>query len=162
MADKFTADPKGVTLEDAKKWLRGKVRKGAECPCCTQFAKVYKRKLNASMAVGMIKFYKHTGGAQEWVHIPTHTDLSRLGGDWAKLAKWGLVEERESDRPDGGKHAGWWRITDLGAHFVLGRTRVPQYVFIYNQRLMKGDDDSTVSIHEALGSEFNYNELMNA
>ena len=35
-----------MTLDEAKAWLRDQVDDGAHCPCCGQFAKVYKRRIH--------------------------------------------------------------------------------------------------------------------
>ena len=165
---KFTADPKAVTLETAKEWLRERVRDGAECPCCTQFAKVYKRKLNSSMGCVLILVNRFFRTHDEWLHIPSY--LAELGltgrvaaairGDWAKLIHWGLLEECSTDNPTGRPRAGYYKITKEGRDFVAGVIRMPKHVLIYNQQMLRVDDTETTSIHEALGDRFDYAELM--
>ena len=39
----------GMTLGEARDWLRERIEDGEECPCCRQFAKVYRRRLYATM-----------------------------------------------------------------------------------------------------------------
>jgi hypothetical protein len=159
MSDDERAFDASMTLGQASTMLRGRMDKGAPCPCCGQFAKIYRRKINSGMAYGMVLFFKKFGWDQQWVHVPRETSLSRLGGDWAKLALWGLIEERGEVREDGGKHAGWWRITEAGVAWVSGRIRVPRFVNLYNGEVL-GVDGDQVSIKDAIGDRFNYDELM--
>jgi hypothetical protein len=143
-----------VTLGEARAWLRKRAEEGATCPCCTQFAKVYKRKLNSGMARSLIAMFVIKG--TDWVHIPT--ELSARSREEGKLAYWGLVEESVEPRDDGGR-AGWWRVTPAGRRFVLRETRVPKYARIYDGRRLSLTGEP-VSIMDALGDKFDYNELM--
>lgn len=146
-----------ATLEEAREWLRQRVGDGgAKCPCCTQFAKVYKRKVNSTMARTLITMYRH-GARVTFAHGPS------LPGDThevSQLVWWGLVEEERALREDGGR-AGWWRLTPKGYAFLVGAITVPKYALIYDSRCLGLDGEQT-SITEALGSRFNYSELMSA
>jgi len=75
-----------------------------------------------------------------------------------KLAYWGLVEESLTPRDDGGR-AGWWRVTTKGQLFVSGQITVPSHARVYNGNALNLIG-TAVSIKDALGSKFNYNELM--
>ena len=75
-----------------------------------------------------------------------------------KLRYWGLLEEELELRPDGGR-AGWWRVTELGEWFVLKEATVPRYARIYDNRCLSLVGDQ-VSITDALGTKFNYDDLM--
>jgi len=153
-----------MTLDEAKAWLEGKLDDGVACPCCGQFAKLYKRKLNSSMAHALVLFYQHVGAQEEYVHVPSLPELRVSGrpggGDWAKLALWGLVEEKEQGRDDGSKRAGLWRMTHLGVRFVRNQMRVPRFVFLYDGAVVRFDPFTTVSVRDALGDHFDYGELM--
>lgn len=146
-----------MPLRMAQDKLRELVDEGHECPCCTQFAKVYQRKIHASMAAGLVKLYRRSAeqftfwGIAEFL---AHRELA----DFAKLAYWGLVEEEAVSREDGGR-AGCWRVTDKGQRFVLGHQTVPKYARIYNGRCLGWRGDP-VTIRDALGDKFNYDELM--
>jgi hypothetical protein len=150
-----------VTLGAARRWLLARVDCGAQCPCCTQFAKVYRRKINSSQGRALVVQYRRYG--QEWAHLP---DLRMLQGaqhsnEEPKLRYWGLLEEEPDRREDGGR-AGWWRVTDLGVQFALGHARVPKYARIYDGRVLGLDRTEMVTIRDALGDRFNYDELMSA
>jgi hypothetical protein len=160
-------DPKTATLEEAKAWLRLRVDEGEHCPCCTQFAKVYRRPMTSSMAYALVLIYRHFRTATDWLHVPSYlSEVSKVGeavrgGDWAKLTHWGLLEEKPvEDRGDGSPRAGFYRLTSLGSEFVEGRARVQRHVWIYDGRQMNRQDDETIDIHAALASRFNYAELM--
>jgi len=159
--------PDTRTLEEAKKWLRERFEDGAECPCCKQYVKLYKRKLNSSMAYALVAIYKYFNANpnDEWLHVPSY--LSRImssatirGGDWSKLRYWKLIEAQKAIRDDGSERVGNYRITDEGKKFVQGLIRVPKHVYLYNQQPVKRRDEETTSIQDALGQDFNYNELM--
>ena len=164
--ESFDKDPNTVTLEEAKAWLRARFEDGAECPCCTQFVKLYKRKLNSSMARGLIVLYHHQVrvGPNEWVHIPSLFREKKVcsSNDGALLRFWDVIERQGGEREDGSDRIGYYRITDLGRAFVEDRVRVPKYVYLYNQEPIGRKDPTTISIQESLGSRFSYSELMNA
>lgn len=129
---------------------------GVNCPCCGQFAKVYRRRLNTGMARSLITMWRSAG--REWQHVPT-----TVGGksrEEGKLRYWGLVEERTTPRDDGGR-AGWWRVTEKGERFVRNGLAVPQYAIVYNGAVLDLDGGPT-NIVGAIGSRFDYRELMSA
>lgn len=150
----FTDD---MTLAEARAELRELVDAGHECPCCRQLAKVYRRKIHARMACGLILMYR-AGGATQYVHAPT---VTRSGDSMevSKLRYWSLIEEERAVRPDGGR-TGWWHLTPLGVRFVTGGVRLPKYARLYDGRSLGLDPSELVSIHDALGDKFNYTELM--
>jgi len=143
------------TLQDARAWLREQRQEGVHCPCCNQLAKIYKRPINSSMATSIIAMYR--AARLQYQHIPTTT--GRNDGEPGKLRYWGLIEEELEVRRDDGGRAGWWRVTPKGEQWILGQLLVPKYAYIYDARLLEVDGPPT-SIRSALGSKFNYEELM--
>ncbi len=144
----------GMTLGVARDILRSLVREGYKCPLCTQMAKVYRRKINSTMARALIKIYA-AGGTTSFVHTAS------LPGDTheaSQLSWWGLIEEEGVTRPDGGR-AGHWRVTARGERFVRHDEAVPTYALIYDGRVL-GLEGDLVYISTALGKRFNYHELM--
>lgn len=145
-----------ATLAQVRAWLKVRSREGTTCPACDQHVKVYRRKLNSGMAVSLISMYR--AAKLEYQHIPT-----TIGGrsrEEGKLAYWGLVDEEAVKRPDGGR-AGYWRVTEPGERFVLGKIAVPKYALVYNGERLRLDGEP-VSIQDVLGEKFNYAELMAA
>lgn len=152
----MSEDPQ-TTLTDARTWLLSRIVNGARCPCCSQFAKAYRRQINSGMARSLIAIYLHAPDGA-WVHIPTKLDArSREEG---KLRYWNLVEEqRDVIRDDGGR-AGYWRITPRGRQWVTGQITLPKYVTVYNNTVIATYGDE-INVQTALGNKFNYAELMN-
>jgi hypothetical protein len=128
---------------------------GIKCPCCDQLAKVYRRQIYSTMVRQIIKLYR-AGAATRYVHVPTVIGYN--GGDVCKLRYWGLIEEQDETRTDGGR-AGNWRLTELGVAWIKGEVTVPKYALIYDGRCLALEGDP-VNIQNSLGKKFNYYELM--
>jgi hypothetical protein len=148
-----------MTLGEARDLLRTLVKDGERCPCCSQFAKVYKRKVNSSMARGLIAMYRAFGNEFGYVQDIRRTRGATDNREEPKLRYWGLAEEENVLRPDGGR-AGYWRVTPLGINWVLDRTTIPKYALIYDTRCLRLEGE-VVTIVDALGTRFNYRDLMN-
>lgn len=144
-----------MTLGEARARLRELVDDGHACPCCTQFAKVYKRKIHSRMARDLITFYAAHG--QNWGHS-TQT-LGASAPDFVKLTYWGFIEAAEGEREDGSSRLGWWRVTRTGVNWLRGYNLTPKYARIYDGRCL-GFVGPAVTIRDALGSRFSYDELM--
>lgn len=152
-----------MTLKDARDELRKRVQHGHECPCCKQFAKVYKRRLNHVPAAALIALYREAG--REFAHLPTIVkrrlpQFANQGGYTVLSAHWKLIEEERASRPDGGR-TGYWRVTTLGEDFILRRASVPSHAELYDDRLLKFYGDPAM-IEDCLGKRFNYAELMSS
>lgn len=147
--------PDSTPLGQARAWLRARLDKGADCPLCTQRAQTYRRKINAGMARSLIAMYQING--LDWVHVPSQ--LSARSREEGKLAYWGLVEERDLKRDDGGR-AGEWRVTPRGEQFLRAKISVPKYAHVFNGRVMGFDMSETITVKDALGDKFDYSELM--
>lgn len=145
-----------TTLIEAIRWLQDRVNEGAECPCCGQYAKVYKnRTISGRMARDLINAYRAVG-VGVWFRLPDFDTTNET----SKLAHWNLIEERAGLREDGAKHAGWWRITELGGRFVCNEASIPKRAMIYSGTLLGLDNTESVTITDVLGKRFNYAELM--
>ena len=156
-------------FEDVKNFLISSRDDGVKCPCCGRFAKVYRRSVTSSMAYALYLIYVHCANTEQtWIHVPSflskavseNAGATCRGGDWAKLAYWDLLQESHIVREDGGKHAGWWRITALGEAFVEGKVKIPKHAVVYNQTLLGLDTSELVSFEESLKSRFDFDEMM--
>jgi len=145
-----------MTLAEARDQLRDLVDEGATCPCCRQYARVYRRKIHATMARTLCRVYR-AAPSGEWVHLPSLAGYQV--NDFPKLRYWGLVEEEIELRRDDGGRAGYWRITPQGWQWVLIWTTVPKYARIYDGRCL-GLEGDPVTVLDALGDRFDYRELM--
>lgn len=146
--------PDDLTLGEARDLLRSLVSEGAHCPLCTQSAKIYSRSIGSTVARSLIRLYQ--AGGMRFQHLPTV--VGRSSSEESKLRYWGLLEEERARRPDGGR-SGWWRVTPLGEQFVLGKTTVPKYAYVYANKCIRLDGEQ-VSIRACLGKRFSYAELM--
>lgn len=152
----------GATLDDAEQWVEDNREDGAECPCCGQLAKVYKRPLNVTMARGLIWLVREAGPARGWVEVRKvgPTWLLAAGGEFAKLAHWELIEEMPHDTDDTSKRtSGIWRPTLDGVGFVHGRVKAARRVHLFNNEVLNYDSEY-ITIKQALGKKFDYDELM--
>lgn len=141
--------PSGETLEEARQRLRASLDEGIHCPCCSQYAKRYKRSLYKGYVHWLIWLVEQVAAGEEWADVrDTPKHLGR-NGDYAKLQWWGFVESA-------GKRSRMWRPTREGLAFVKGRTRVPKYVFVYDNTV-EGFSADTVSVHDVLADRnFDY------
>jgi len=171
--DEFFAATKATTLEEAKKWLRARFGKGATCPCCNQFVKLYKRSLSKSSAYVLLliaRYYRRVEvRSDDWLHVPSYIAEVAVGnprraaavrGDWAKMKFWGLIEEKPGTRDDGSPRVGYWRLTPLGRQFVNREVKVPSHIYIYNGQPLQRSVEEQITIDDALTTEFSYAEIM--
>lgn len=131
---------------------------GFDCPTCGQRVQLYRRSLYGTIVAALMKMHA-AGGAKEYVHVPT---VTKMGGDTAKLRWWGLIEPKAGDRVDGSPRNGQWKVTQAGVDFIRGRTRLPSHALTLLGTVLRLDDDKSVSVHDALGKKFDYQELIGA
>ena len=132
---------------------------GENCPTCKRYTKVYRRKLNSTMARGLIWLYREGGGDQRlYVNFAKMPPFLLKSNQLASNRWWDLVERAPNDDP-AIKHSGMWRLTVLGRNFVKGFTTVKSHIWHYNSELL-GRDGDYIKIDEALGKHFNYSEMM--
>ena len=148
-----------TTLREVIDDLLARIDDGAECPCCGQFAKVYRRKLNERIGRILIAMWHKAG--TDWIYLPSiggsdNTDVpAARSGEHAFAQFWGLIERNTAE---GGR--GHWRLTPHGADFVHDRVKIPKYARIYNGELLGLVEGEQVSITDVLGTPFIYAELM--
>jgi len=153
-----------TTLLKAKEDLKTKLRKGEMviCPCCTQVAKVYKRKISSSSAYALIILSKKkVKGEFHLERTLVELDLLKLvRSDFPKLRYWGLIGTIESKREDGSSRNGFYRITEAGRLFIENKITLPKYMHVYNNKAFKSSGER-ITILDCLGEKFNYNEIIN-
>ncbi len=144
------------TLAQARQELRADLYTGTKCPCCTQFAKVYKRQIHSSMSRMLISLY-HLGPGYH--HVNDIPSVRNGYGDFAKLVYWKLIAEMTDPGLKAGRTTGYWMITEKGRAFVERGVYVPKYAEVYNGHLIKLSGPETF-VDNTLGKAFNYQELM--
>lgn len=132
---------------------------GVICPCCGQFFKLYKKRCHQEMATFLIKLVR---AWKTHMRFYTTRDLyprdHKATTEGVLLRHWGLIEVLEANNTAGAP-AGSYRPTDKGLQFVHGVISIPSHVHLLNNRAI-GFSDKKITIREALGSKFNYDELM--
>lgn len=138
------------------------IEKGDRCPCCGKHTKVDNRKLNSTMARSLIWLVKESGPDRKWVNWQgkAHANLRRSNqlSTLKHGPEWEMVEPRPN-KDASKKNSGWWRPTNRGVDFVRREIRVRQRVHTYNDTVLNFSGPK-IDIKDALGSKFNYAELM--
>jgi len=149
----------GMPLGEARALLGEQAEDGVECPCCGQFAKVYKRKINSGMAWSLIWLVREHLETKDWVDVQKQAPRFVMANrEMGKLIHWGLAVTKSHDGTRK-KNSGLWRPTEKGIDFVFDEVTVPTRVHLYNNTVV-GSDDELMSIRDALGDKFDYRELM--
>ena len=128
-------------INQAKEYLRENFKKGVNCPCCGQFVKLYKRKLNSGMAIALFHIYKQGS----WINVKDYMRKNSLPNnhDWTLLRYWGLIEESADKVDESKKNNGVWRITEKGAKFIEKKITVNSHILLYNNKFTGYSDTST-------------------
>jgi hypothetical protein len=153
------------TLEEARRDIKQgwETPKGAPCPCCGQLVKLYPRQIYWGMAKGLIELYHLNCSAPGWHHIRELKSASKRSvydlSDFSKLKYWGLIIPCPVNDNPKTKSAGLWLITEKGILFAENRLRVEKYAHVYNDNV-EYFAGPMVGIEEALGSDFDYRDLM--
>lgn len=154
------------TLKEARQYLKENYEKGCKCPLCKQNVKLYKRKLNSGMAIFLMGLYwlhkndKLQGGFYRNSMVLEYRNIVASSLDYSVLKHFGLIEER-INAENNKKNSGYWRLTEKGFSFVKGEITVPMRVHLYNNEV-QGFSEEHTTIQQALGDNFDYDELMNS
>lgn len=156
-------NPTLKTLTQAQAFVQAKREEGVYCPCCGQLCKVYKRTIYAGMAhflIWLVLEYESRmrEGLQGSLWIDILDGPPQRGGDFAKMAHWGLIEQMAND-DETKRTSRFWRPTQHGVDFVHARITIPKQVHLYNNDVV-GFSSERFDIRDALGKKFNYQELM--
>ena len=148
------------TLADAREWLPAAAEstRGAICPCCLEFNKVYRRKIPFSTIKALFNLYQLNENMPGEYHSREFTG-SHSGGDFAKIAALGLFQ-KVLNKDTQKKHSGYWLITDAGKRFCRGELSIQERLIIYHNELT-GTSGEFKFISD-FWPNFDYGELMNS
>lgn len=150
------------TLAEVKREHASRLHEGTTCQVCGRYDKIYRRPINSGMAWTLIALYRLDAVQPGWHHLLN--EVAQLkGGDYGKLSEWGLIQKKDEAKEDGNPDAGFYGITSKGKGFVRGELRVQKYLYFYHDRLWPIEEEEhpeMVSIKDALGKKFDYEELM--
>lgn len=145
-----------ISLADAIRQMRSEVKDGTNCPCCGRLVKLYKRKLSAEMVVFLIALCREFEG--DYLDIRTLRTWKYQRGDYAYLAHWGLVEQKPGNEP-GKRGSAHWKPMPKAFLFLRRRGLAPSHIHMLCGQFL-GFSEELVSVDDALGQKFNYDELM--
>jgi len=158
------------TLEEARTQVMASLDEGSQCPCCDQYARMYKRRLPPAAIKGLLGLYSLAReDGHDYYHIKDiyetsyAKDVLNIGSIFGLCAHFGLMisEVREKDEDNLGEPvtcSGMWKITELGIDFIEGRKGIHKYILMYNGEVL-GRSETFVNIDEALNHPFNYAEI---
>lgn len=154
----LTEELESQSLEEARADLIESLEKGAHCPCCGQFAKIYKRALNKTHVEALRLLYE-AGGTEKFVHGTEVLKGSQAatGGNIGLLGNFLLVVEEEN-RDGDRKSSGYWRVTTEGRDFLRGELGIAKYARSYNGEVI-GYEGQTVYVTD-VDPKFSYSDLM--
>ena len=151
------------SILEGKQHLKAHYKKGVDCPCCGQFVKAYRRKIDSGVALFLVKLGRLT---KEGEYLHAEKVLKALGKstksmNYSIARYWELIEKEPIDKSNTKKKSsGNWRLTDKGWAFIENRVKPFKYVITYNSKKIDYEFDKVVSIVECLGDHYNYAELM--
>lgn len=152
------------TIAEARQEIQDRIdrsKEGIICPCCGQYCKLYKRKLNSGMAYSLIWLVRTYLENNRWVEIQTEAPRRVMQSrEMGKLVHWGLVMSRPNKDP-AKRMSGFWKPTTLGINFANDNCTMFSHVYLYNNEV-RGFTKKQITIVEALGKHFNYQELMHS
>ena len=139
-----------TTIENARKYMSDHFEEGTKCPCCGQFVKKYKRKLNSGMAKTLGRIYAYYPNSFIDVKDLLRQKKFHNGHDWTLLRHWGFLTTNEE---------GLWKITDTGKAWIDFKTPTHSHIYMYNNKMM-GFAEGTITFRQAYGNDFDIKELM--
>lgn len=157
------------TVEAAKKKIFSaeNFTKGSDCPVCDRRVQIRKYTINLLQLMLLKRLYslQELSNPLKYFHVENDIRVPlKVGGDWAKLRHWGLIEECRVSMADGKPRSGYWRLTIKGKAFVNGITVVPKYITLYNAQFRGFQDvDDTISAIDIIktNKKFSYTEIDN-
>lgn len=155
-----------ITLSEAQSNLRKEINKGAKCPCCTQFVKLYQRPLTSAMIMGLILLSKASKDEKDifgFIHLEnffkTKECPSSTRGDVPKLKYWGFIMPDGEEAGDGNPSNGRYKVLPKGIQFIQGKILVQKSIKLYNNKFY-GFEGAETDVFACIKNKFNYAALM--
>ena len=140
--------------------------KGTECPVCERHEQLRKYTINSAQSfllMNLRRLHVNALNPKKYFHVENDIKVPlKVGGDWAKLRFWGLIEECKNAEADNKPRSGYWRLTANGSLFVQNRLSIPKYVTLYNAEF-RGykDEEDTITIQDVFDKKkaFSFTEV---
>jgi hypothetical protein len=153
----------GELQEASDKFFTEALDKGGTCPCCNRYGKVYKRPFHSGLALSILWLVQEYRKTWDYIDVPEAAPKQiTKTREFDKLEIWGLAT-RKKNEDSKKRESGLWAPTQQGADFVDGKMTVFEKAQMYNMRKMKealGFEGKQITIVQALGDDFDYEELM--
>lgn len=157
--------PSDASVADARAYVQryGSTKDGCRCPACDRLVKVYRYPVSRSQAQFLIAMAirsarLHAGSLTGWVDLRSvrgHFSAGmRLGGKYAKLRHWGLIEASDTERAT-------WRLTTRAVAWMRDETRIARHVFILDNEVV-GYSADAVAFSDALRTAFDLDDALRA
>jgi hypothetical protein len=152
-------------IVEVRDYLRRNAAKGVQCPSCKQNVQIQTYSFTRSCARNLLAIYRATMQGGQYVSVDGWIDVPALlksqgmarGNDSAMLAWYGLTEARDGIQA----RTGIYRLTDHGKRFVQGEVRIRKFVRRYNAKSLRCDDETTITLAEALNEPFDLQTFLN-
>lgn len=144
------------TIKEAKEMLKENWGYGVKCPCCNQFVKLYKRKINVTQVRGLANLVRLFNRDGSYHHV-TEIGVVAAGGEFARLERFGLINQLKNEDP-AKKTSGMWKPTQSGIDFISNKVAIPKFCQMYNGKIY-GFSEAKIQITDVI-ENFNYEELM--
>lgn len=133
-------------------------RRECTCPHCGHKSIEYRRSLNSNMALSLLVLLK--SGNTGWVHMEEllRSNGYKRCGDFSYLVHYRFIEKLKEKREDGSSRNGLYKITSYGIMFAEGKTTAKEKFIMYNGKHI-GFEGELITIKEALGTKFNYEQI---
>lgn len=138
-----------MTVAEAAAMIERRLSVGVECPCCGRTCKESKRTMSKPMARFLLWLVGECRGYP--VDPRPWTRTKDYGGDYAKVAHWGLASRLPGKEPR-------WSPTTKGSNFVLGKIMIPRRVVLWKNSVLRYEGPS-VTIDEVLGVDLSEHPL---
>ena len=163
LADDIKTLATNTVIEDIKAAYvnTDRVKEGIECPICEQNIKIHCVSLNKTLCELLIKACKLDASGQKYFHVVDDLDVPlSVGGAWAKLRHWGLIEPQPNPANPSKALQGMWCVTVKAMEFIGDKKTIPSKIYLYNSNLVSMHRDN-VSILDVIGDFDQYAALMN-
>lgn len=142
--DRESPDQVGrMLVAEAAAMVQRRLGVGVECPCCGRPCRESKRSMSKPMARFLLWLVSEYRGnpidPRPWTR---HKDY---GGDYAKIAHWGLATRLPGKEPR-------WYPTKKGRDFVMGKLKLQRRVVLWRNAVLRYEGPA-VTIDEVLGED---------
>lgn len=127
------------------------------CPKCGQLVRTWKKHLVSTAVASLCRLVAMYDG------VPLHHDdftVLLKDRNFSQLRLWGLVEPSGNGDPTK-RSSGRWVPTRHGIEFVRGEAQVRRYVVTKHNHIQRFEG-GLIGVREALGTRFDYRELLEA